>query len=85
MINDMFWGDRQEGKQRGFIHQAGDIIEEVFRPTVKRQELLLQQIISKLDRDNSATDSQHLNGKQAARIETTVHTGSFQVSTQIVK
>ena len=81
----MFWGDRQEGKSRGFIHQAGDIIEEVFRPTVKRQELLLQQIISKLDRDNSTADSQNLNGKRAVRIRNTIHAGLFQVSTQTVK
>jgi len=45
----MFWGD---GQQRGVLHQVGDIIEQVFRPTAKRQEILLQQIMDKLDRDN---------------------------------
>ena len=46
----MLWGD---GKQRGFLHQVGDVIEHVFRPTAKRQEMLLEEIITKLDRDNS--------------------------------
>lgn len=46
----MFWG---AGEQRGLFHQVGDVIEQVFRPTAKRQEVLLQQIIEKLDRENS--------------------------------
>jgi hypothetical protein len=50
VINNMFWGD---GQQRGFLHQVGDVIEQVFRPTAKRQEILLQQIIDKLDKDDS--------------------------------
>lgn len=45
----MFWGD---GQQRGFFHQVGDVIEQVFRPTAKRQEMLLHQIIEKLDQDH---------------------------------
>jgi len=49
VLNDMLWGD---GQQRGFLHQIGDVIEHVFRPTAKRQEMLLQEIITKLDRDN---------------------------------
>ena len=51
----MFWGNGQDGRQRGFIHQIGDIIEEVFRPTTKRQELLLQQLIARLDRENNSS------------------------------
>jgi hypothetical protein len=51
VLNNMFWGDGQQ--QRGFLHQVGDVIEHVFRPTAKRQEMLLQEIITKLDRENS--------------------------------
>jgi len=50
IINNMFWGD---GQQRGFLHHVGDIIEQIFRPTSKRQEMLLEQIIHKLNRDDS--------------------------------
>jgi hypothetical protein len=47
VISNMFWGDGQQ--QRGVIHQIGDVIEQLFRPTIKRQEILLQEIINKLD------------------------------------
>jgi signal recognition particle subunit SEC65 len=57
-MNEMFWGD---GKQRGFLHHAGDVIEHVFRPTAKRQELLLQHIITKLDREDVNQDATKLN------------------------
>jgi hypothetical protein len=55
----MLWGD---GHQRGFLHQVGDVIEHVFRPTAKRQEMLLQEIITKLDRENSNQEIKKLNG-----------------------
>lgn len=58
----MLWGDRNEGQPRGFIHQIGDVIEQVFRPTAKRQEMLLEQIITKLDRDNGHHESRKHNG-----------------------
>ena len=61
VINHMLWGDGQQ--QRGFLHQAGDVIEHVFRPTMKRQETLLQQIITKLDRDDRPQHSHKSNGK----------------------
>ncbi|CAF0891844.1 unnamed protein product [Rotaria sp. Silwood1] len=60
VLNDMLWGNSSDG-QRGFIHQMGDVIENVFRPTVKRQEMLLQQIITKLDRENSNHEVKKLN------------------------
>jgi hypothetical protein len=60
VLTDMLWGD---GQQRGFFHQLGDVIEHVFRPTAKRQETLLQEIITKLDRENSIQDIKKLNGK----------------------
>ena len=60
----MLWGNTNAGHgQRGFIHQVGDVIEHVFRPTAKRQEMLLQQIITKLDRENSAQEAKKLSGK----------------------
>ncbi|CAF1323989.1 unnamed protein product [Adineta steineri] len=49
VINNMFWGN--EG-QRGILHQAGDVIEHVFRPTMKRQETLLQQILTRIDQSD---------------------------------
>jgi hypothetical protein len=55
VFNNMLWGNSDDG-QRGFIHQMGDVIEHVFRPTAKRQEMLLQQIITKLERDNLKTN-----------------------------
>ena len=55
----MLWGNEQEGKQRGLFHQIGDVIEEVFRPTAKRQEILLQKIIEKLDRENADQDEKN--------------------------
>ena len=58
----MLWGDRNEGQQRGFVHQVGDVIEQVFRPTAKRQELLLEQIITKLDRDATNQESKKSHG-----------------------
>jgi hypothetical protein len=58
----MFWGNTNNGQQRGFVHQVGDVIEHVFRPTAKRQETLLQQIIVKLDREQSNQESKKLNG-----------------------
>ncbi|CAF3403020.1 unnamed protein product [Rotaria socialis] len=60
VLNDMLWGNSSDG-QRGFIHQMGDVIENVFRPTSKRQETLLQQIINKLDRENSSHEAKKLN------------------------
>jgi hypothetical protein len=60
VLNDMLWGDGQQ--QRGFLHQVGDVIEQVFRPTVKRQEMLLQEIITKLDRENSNQEIKKING-----------------------
>ena len=57
----MLWGNTGDG-QRGFIHQIGDAIEQVFRPTAKRQEMLLQQIIEKLNRDNARQDLKKYNG-----------------------
>ncbi len=54
-ISDIFWGDGQQ--QRGILHQLGDVIEQVFRPTTKRQEALLQQIIEKLDRKETHQES----------------------------
>lgn len=57
----MLWGNSNDG-QRGFIHQMGDVIEHVFRPTAKRQEILLEQIITKLERDNVNHDEKQLNG-----------------------
>ena len=54
VLNDMLWGKGQQN--RGFIHQIGDVIEQVFRPTARRQEMLLQEIISKLDRERSQQD-----------------------------
>jgi len=59
VLTDMLWGD---GHQRGFLHQVGDVIEHVFRPTAKRQEMLLQEIITKLDRENSNQEIKKLNG-----------------------
>jgi hypothetical protein len=50
--------------QRGFIHQMGDVIEHVFRPTAKKQEMLLQQIIMKLDRENSNQETKKINGRK---------------------
>ena len=38
----MLWGNRNDG-QRGFLYQMGDVIEHVFRPAAKRQEMLLQR------------------------------------------
>lgn len=61
VLNNMLWGNTSDG-QRGFIHQIGDAIEQVFRPTAKRQEMLLQQIIEKLDRDNARQDLKKYNG-----------------------
>lgn len=58
----MLWGNGQDGQQRGFIHQIGDVIEHVFRPTAKRQEMLLEQIITKLDRDASSQELKKSNG-----------------------
>jgi len=60
----MFWGD---GQQRGFLHQIGDVIEHVFRPTAKRQEMLLQEIITKLDRENSDQEIKKINGINLAK------------------
>ena len=57
----MLWGNNDDG-QRGFIHQMGDAIEQVFRPTAKRQEMLLQQILTKLERENSGQESKKANG-----------------------
>lgn len=48
-FSDLLWGDGKDGRKRGFVYQLGDIIEEVFRPAARRQELLLQKIIVKLD------------------------------------
>lgn len=62
VLNHMLWGNSNDG-QRGFIHQVGDVIENVFRPTAKRQEMLLQQIIDKLDRENSNQELKKLKGK----------------------
>ncbi len=56
----MLWGDGQQ--QRGFLHQLGDVIEHVFRPNAKRQEMLLQEIITKLDRENSTQDMKKISG-----------------------
>ncbi|CAF4310501.1 unnamed protein product [Rotaria socialis] len=39
----------------------GDVIENVFRPTSKRQETLLQEIINKLDRENCSLEAKKLN------------------------
>lgn len=58
----MLWGNSNDG-QRGFIHQIGDVIEHVFRPTAKRQEMLLEQIITKLDRENSTQEEKKISGK----------------------
>lgn len=63
----MLWGDRNEGEQRGFVHQVGDVIEQVFRPTAKRQELLLEQIITKLDRDATNQESKKSSGTTCKR------------------
>ena len=68
VINHMFWGDGRQ--QRGFLNQAGDVIEQVFRPTMKRQETLLQQIITKLDHDDvqkshSKISSQHTSSSSS--------------------
>jgi hypothetical protein len=60
VLNGMLWGD---GQQRGFLHQVGDVIEHVFRPTAKRQEMLLQEIITKLDRESS-NPTKKLTGKE---------------------
>ncbi len=60
VINKMFWGNEQ---QRGFLHQAGDVIEHVFRPTMRRQETLLQQIVTKLERDETNQEINKLNSK----------------------
>lgn len=56
----MLWGDGQQ--QRGFLHQVGDVIEHVFRPTAKRQETLLHEILTKLDRENTNQELKKLNG-----------------------
>lgn len=56
----MLWGNGQQ--QRGFLHQIGDVIEHVFRPAARRQEMLLQEILAKLDRDNL---QRKCNGKNA--------------------
>ncbi|CAF1379835.1 unnamed protein product [Adineta ricciae] len=67
VINNMFWGDGQQ--QRGFLNQAGDVIEQVFRPTMKRQETLLQQIITKLDHDDVQkphSDDSSQNSKESS-------------------
>jgi hypothetical protein len=61
VINNMFWGD---GQQRGFLHQVGDVIDQVFHPTVKRQEILLQQIIHKLDGNDKHPESQKTTIKE---------------------
>jgi len=50
IISNMIWGD---GQQRGVLNQVGDVIEQVFRPTAKRQEMLLEKILTKLDRDEA--------------------------------
>ncbi|UJR10460.1 hypothetical protein I4U23_014664 [Adineta vaga] len=55
VLNNMLWGNSNDG-HRGFIHQMGDAIEQVFRPTAKRQEMLLQQIIDKLDRESGSQE-----------------------------
>ncbi len=62
VFSDMLWGNTNDG-QRGFIHQMGDVIEHVFRPAAKRQEMLLQQIITKLERENANQEAKKLNGK----------------------
>jgi hypothetical protein len=61
VFSDMLWGNTNDG-QRGFIHQMGDVIEQVFRPAAKRQEMLLQQIITKLEQENSNQETKKLNG-----------------------
>lgn len=58
----MLWGDGHQ--QRGFLYQIGDVIEHVFRPAARRQEMLLQDILTKLDRDNLQRKS---NGKNAKK------------------
>lgn len=55
VINHMIWGD---GQQRGVFNQVGDVIEQVFRPTAKRQEMLLEKILTKLDRDEENQKTQ---------------------------
>jgi hypothetical protein len=67
----MLWGDGHEGQQRGFIHQVGDVIEHVFRPTAKRQEMLLEQIIGKLDRDATNQESKKADGTTCKYIDVT--------------
>ena len=63
VISNMFWGDGQQ--HRGVLHQVGDVIEQVFRPTIRRQETLLQQIVEKLDR--SETTGQELSRRSDAK------------------
>lgn len=58
----MLWGDGHQ--QRGFLYQIGDVIEHVFRPTAKRQEMLLQEILSKLERDNLHRKTNGKNAKE---------------------
>ena len=55
VISNMFWGDGRQ--QRGVLHHVGDVIEQVFRPTIRRQETLLQQIVEKLDHSETSQTS----------------------------
>ena len=72
VITGMLWGDGSEGQQRGFIHQMGDIIEQVFRPAAKRQEMLLEQIITKLDRDNANQEQKKSAGTTCKKKRTNI-------------
>jgi hypothetical protein len=84
-LNHILWGKEQEGKRNGFLHQVGNVIEEVFRPTAKRQELLLKKIIDKLEHDDRNTDmSRQTSTSRRTRARRQRKLDRFQVNKLIV-
>ncbi|CAF1342892.1 unnamed protein product, partial [Didymodactylos carnosus] len=70
VIANLIWGDSdgQHG-QKGLITHIGDAFQQIFRPTAKKQEVLLQAIIDKLDNINNTKEKQSVS-------ENPVHTSN---------
>ncbi|CAF0791818.1 unnamed protein product [Didymodactylos carnosus] len=59
VIANLFWGgsDGQQG-QKGLISHIGDAFQQIFRPTARKQELLLQKIVDRLDNVSDTKEKQ---------------------------